>query len=53
MKFSVKMHFYAFLPPEKSIFGLMTNLKFNFSESLPGSVPILIKPMLLFSFLKF
>ena len=35
-----KCNFLHFWTPEKSIFELMTNLKFSFSESGPGSVHI-------------
>ena len=34
------MQFFMFWPPEKFVFELMTNLKFSFSESGPGSVHI-------------
>ena len=40
-------------PPEKSIFELMTNLKFCFSESGPGNVHIIPKPIFLFKFSNF
>ena len=40
-------------PPEKSVFELMTNLKFSFSESGPGSVHIPPKPIFLFKFSNF
>ena len=53
VKFSVKMQFLRFWPPEKSVFELMTNLRFSFSESGPGSVPIPPKPILLFKFQTF
>ena len=39
-----KCNFLCFWSPEKSAFELMTNLKFSFSESGPGSVHILPKP---------
>ena len=53
VKFSVKIQFFSFWPPEKSIFELMTNLKFSFSESGPGSVHIPPKPIFLFKFSNF
>ena len=33
--------FFGFWPPEESVFEWMTNLKFSFSQSGPGSVNIL------------
>ena len=53
VKFSVKIQFFSFWPPEKSIFELMTNLKFSFSESGPESVHIRPKPIFLFKFSNF
>ena len=50
VKFSVKIQFFSFWPPEKSIFELMTNLKFSFSESGPGRAHIPPKPIFLFKF---
>ena len=47
------MQFFTFLTPEKSAFDLMTNLKFSFSQSGPGKVQILPKPIFLFKFSKF
>ena len=35
-------------PPKKSVFELITNLKFSFSESGPGSDHISPKPIFLF-----
>ena len=43
-----KCNILRFWPPEKSIFELMANLKFSFSESGPGSVHIPPKPIILF-----
>ena len=37
----ISVIFLCFWPPEKSVFELMRNLKFSFSESGPGSVHIL------------
>ena len=51
--FSVKMQFSCFWPPEKFVFELMTNLKFIFSESGPGSVHIPRKPIFLSKFSNF
>ena len=48
-----KYNFSRFWPPEKSVFELMTNLKFSFSESGPGSVHIPPKPIFLFKFSNF
>ena len=42
-----------FCPPEESVFELITNLKFSFSESGPRSVHIPPKPIFLFKFSKF
>ena len=54
VEFSVKMHFFVrFWPPEKSVFKLVTNLEFSFSESGPGSVHIFPKPIFLFKFSNF
>ena len=39
-----KSNFLGFWSPQKSVFELMTNLKFSFSESGPGSVHISPKP---------
>ena len=48
------MQFFTFLtPPEKSVFELMTSLKFSFSESGPGGAHIPSKPIFLFKFLNF
>ena len=47
------MPFFTFLNPKKSVFELMTNLKFNFPESRPGSVPVAQKPIFLFKFSNF
>ena len=44
VKFRVKMQCIHLWPPEKSVFELMRNLKFSFSESEPGSVHIFPKP---------
>ena len=44
------MQFFVFGPNEKSVFELMTNLKFSFSGSGPGSVHIPPKPIFLFQF---
>ena len=52
VKLSVKMIFFTFLTPWKC-FQVMTNLKFNFSESGAGSVHILPKPIFLFKFSNF
>ena len=54
-KFSVKMQIFyiSFWSPEKFIFELMTNLKFSFCESTPGSVYIPPKPIFLFKFVNF
>ena len=49
----LKFNFLRFWPPEKSVFELMTNLKFSFSESGPGTVLILPKPIFLFKFSNF
>ena len=38
-------NFLEFWPPEKSVFELMTNLRFSFSESGPGSVHVPPKPI--------
>ena len=48
-----KCNFLHFWTPEKSIFELMTNLKFSFSESGPGSVHIPPKPIFHLSFQTF
>ena len=40
-------------PPEKSVFELLTNLKFSFSESGPGNVHIPPKPIFLLKFSNF
>ena len=48
-----KCNFLCIWPPEKSVFELMTNLKFSFSESGPGSVHIPPKPIFLFKFSNF
>ena len=43
-----KCNFLRFWPPQKSVFELMTNLKFSFSVSAPGSVHNPPKPIFLF-----
>ena len=48
-----KCNFFRFWPPEKSVFELMTNLEFSFSESGSGSVHIVPKPIFLFKFSNF
>ena len=48
-----KCNFLHFWPPEKSVFELMTSLKFSFSESGPGSVHIPVKAIFLFNFSNF
>ena len=48
-----KCNFLRFWPPEKSAFKLMTNLKFSFSESGPGSVHIPPKSIFLITFSNF
>ena len=48
-----KFNFLHFCHPEKSVFELMTNLKFSFSESGPGSVPIPPKPIFYLTFWTF
>ena len=53
VKFSVKMQFLHIWPPEKSVFELMTKLKFSFSQTEPGSVHIPPKPIFLFKFSNF
>ena len=45
-----KCNFLLSQPPEKSVFELMANVKFSFSESGPGSVHIPPKPIFLFKF---
>ena len=53
-KFSVKMQLFTFLTPlQKSVVKLMTNFKFNFSESGPRSVHIPPKLIFLFDFSNF
>ena len=47
------MQFFMFLTPEKSVFELMANLKFSFSESGLESVYIAQKPIFLFKFQAF
>ena len=42
-----------FWPPEKSVFELMVNAQFSFSEGKSGKVYISPKPISLFKFLKF
>ena len=42
-----------FWPPEKSVFELMTNLRFSSSESGPGGVHIPLKPIFLLKFSNF
>ena len=48
-----KCNFLRFWPCEKSIFELMPNFKFSFSESGPWSVHILPEPIFLFRFSNF
>ena len=48
-----KWNFLCFWPPENSLFELMANWKFSFSESGPGSVHIPPKPIFLFTFSNF
>ena len=48
-----KCNFSCFWPPEKSVFELMANLKFSFSESGLKSVYIAQKPIFLFKFQAF
>ena len=45
--FVPKFNFLSSWPPEKSLFQLMVNLKFSFSESGPGSVHMPPKPIFL------
>ena len=48
-----KCNFLRFWPPGKSVFEIKINLKFSFTESGPGSVLILPKPIFLFKFSNF
>ena len=48
-----KCNFLRFWTTEKSVFELMTNLKFSLSEGGPGSVHIPPKPIFLFEFSNF
>ena len=48
-----KWNFLHFWPPGKSVFKLMTSLKFSFSESGPGSICISPKPIFVFKFSNF
>ena len=48
-----KRNFLRFGTTEKSVFELMTKLKFSLSEGGPGSVLIPPKPIFLFEFSNF